>query len=133
MAGERILIIEDNVDVAWFYMVALRHAGYQPLIAYDGPSGLAIACDQRPDLVLLDLMLPGLNGLDVCRALRRAPAIGTTPLLVITACGRAEDRTASFAAGADDFLIKPCGIDLLYRRVRNLLSAPVVRRRQLVA
>ena len=124
MARERILIIEDEARIAQFLERGLIYEGFQVKVAADGSSGLAQARDNPPDLVILDWMLPGLDGLEVCRRLRAA---GNVAILMLTARDDIKDRVSGLEAGADDYLVKPFSIDEMIARVRALLrrAAPV--------
>jgi two-component system response regulator MprA len=115
---ERILIIEDEDRILQFLQRGLTYEGYRVETASDGPSGLAMARSEVPDLVILDWMLPGLDGLEVCRRLRAA---GPTPILMLTAKESVSDRVQGLDAGADDYLVKPFEFDELVARVRALL------------
>ena len=115
---ERILIIEDEDRILQFLQRGLTYEGYRVETASDGPSGLALARSEVPDLVILDWMLPGLDGLEVCRRLRAA---GPTPILMLTARESVSDRVLGLDAGADDYLVKPFEFDELVARVRALL------------
>ncbi len=116
--SDTILVIEDEERIADLLRRGLTFEGYKVLVAADGPGGLSIARDQPPDLVILDWMLPGLDGLEVCRRLRAA---GPTPILMLTAKDAVPDRVAGLDAGADDYLVKPFSFDELLARVRALL------------
>ena len=118
MARERILIIEDEARIANFLERGLIYEGFLVSVAADGQSGLAMARDNPPDLVILDWMLPGLDGLEVCRRLRAA---GDVAILMLTAKEDVRDRVSGLEAGADDYLVKPFAIDELIARVRALL------------
>ena len=124
MARERILIIEDEARIAQFLERGLIYEGFQVSVASDGQTGLAMARDNPPDLVILDWMLPGLDGLEVCRRLRAA---GNVAILMLTARDDIKDRVSGLEAGADDYLVKPFSIDEMIARVRALLrrAAPV--------
>jgi two-component system response regulator MprA len=115
---ERILIIEDEDKILQFLQRGLTYEGYRVETAADGPTGLALARSEVPDLVILDWMLPGLDGLEVCRRLRAA---GPTPILMLTAKESVSDRVQGLDAGADDYLVKPFEFDELVARVRALL------------
>ncbi len=114
----RILLIEDEVELARHVRSALEEAGHVVLQAFDGPGGLRRALEERPDLVVLDLMLPGLDGYDVLRALRR---VSMVPVLVLTARGGELDRVLGLELGADDYVVKPFSLRELVARVRALL------------
>jgi two-component system response regulator MprA len=120
--AERILVIEDDTQIADLLRRGLIYEGYAVEVAADGESGLNAARDRPPDIVLLDLMLPGIDGLTVCRRLRAASDV---PILILTAKEAVPDRVAGLDAGADDYLVKPFSFDELLARIRALL-----RRRQ---
>jgi two-component system response regulator MprA len=115
--AERILVIEDEERIAQFLKRGLIYEGYRVDVAYDGQVGLDSARDQPPDLVILDWMLPGLDGLEVCRRLRAASDV---PILMLTAKDEVPDRVQGLDAGADDYLIKPFDFDELLARIRAL-------------
>ncbi|MEQ8674579.1 MAG: response regulator transcription factor [Aggregatilineales bacterium] len=117
MSGERILVIEDEARIAQFIERGLIYEGYRVNVARDGQTGLAIARDNPPDLVVLDWMLPGLDGLEVCRRLRAASEV---PILMLTAKDDINDRVTGLDAGADDYLVKPFSVDELMARIRAL-------------
>lgn len=114
----KILIIEDDEAILSFLHRGLTYEGYQVNIARDGQSGLIFAKDETPDLVILDWMLPGLDGIEVCRRIRDG---GTTPILMLTAKDTVTDRVKGLDAGADDYMIKPFNLDEFMARVRALL------------
>jgi two-component system response regulator MprA len=116
--GERILVIEDERQIAELLRRGLIYEGYSVEVARDGEVGLEAARDRPPDLVLLDLMLPGIDGLTVCKRLRAASSV---PILVLTAKEAVPDRVAGLDAGADDYMVKPFNFDELSARVRALL------------
>jgi len=126
MSGERILVIEDEARIAQFIERGLIYEGYRVNVARDGQTGLNIARDNPPDLVILDWMLPGLDGLEVCRRLRAASDV---PILMLTAKDDVSDRVTALDTGADDYLVKPFSIDELMARVRALFrrAAPTSR------
>jgi len=117
MAG--ILVVEDDERVAASLRRALEYAGYTVNLAADGPSALVHATRDRPELVILDVMLPGLDGFGVCRALRDSGA--DCLVLMLTARDGTADRVAGLDAGADDYLVKPFAYEELLARVRALL------------
>jgi len=116
--SERILVIEDDPQIADLLRRGLIYEGYAVETAGDGEGGLVAARDRPPDLVLLDLMLPGIDGLTVCQRLRSASDV---PILMLTAKDAVPDRVAGLDAGADDYLVKPFSFDELLARVRALL------------
>ncbi len=115
--SERILVIEDEQRITQFIERGLIYEGYRVEVAYDGRSGLAIARDNPPDLVILDWMLPGLDGLEVCKRLRSASSV---PILMLTAKDEVADRVTGLDAGADDYLVKPFSFDEMLARIRAL-------------
>jgi two-component system response regulator MprA len=115
---ERILIIEDEERILQFLRRGLIYEGYEVEVAKEGQQGLSMARDQPPDLIILDWMLPGMDGLEVCRRLRSA---GDVPILMLTAKDSVPDRVQGLDAGADDYLIKPFEFDELLARIRALL------------
>lgn len=116
---ERILIIEDELPMRMALQDLLQTEGYRVLTAADGPSGLQRAMAEKPDLVLLDVMMPGLDGFALCTELRRLANL--VPVLMLTAKGQVEDRVTGLDAGADDYLVKPFSTDEVLARVRALL------------
>lgn len=114
----RILVIEDEDRIREFINRGLSYEGYRVDMAPDGQTGLDLARENPPDLVLLDIMLPGIDGLEVCRRLR---AVSSVPILMLTAKETIEDRVVGLDAGADDYLVKPFAFDELMARVRALL------------
>jgi DNA-binding response OmpR family regulator len=123
---EQILIIEDEENIARVLQLELEFEGYGTGIAHTGPDGLIKYREQEWDLVLLDLMLPGLNGLDVLRRIRATEA--ETPVILLTAKNDVEDKVAGLDLGANDYVTKPFEIDELLARIRSALrfSKPVV-------
>jgi len=115
----RILIVEDNPDLAYGLRTGLEIEGYEADVAGDGETGLARARDWRPHLVILDLMLPGMDGYRVLRALRDEGL--QMPVLILTARGEETDKVLGFRLGADDYVTKPCGVLELLARVAALL------------
>ncbi len=116
--NERILIIEDEVLIADSVAYALRREGYDASSVQDGAEGLAKARELAPDLILLDLMLPSMDGFDICRAIR---AEGSTPIIMLTARGEEIDRVVGLELGADDYVIKPFSMRELIARVKSVL------------
>ena len=114
----RILVIEDEERIRQFLQRGLSFEGYRVDTAEDGQLGLDLARENPPDLVLLDLMLPGMDGIEVCKRIR---AVSDVPILMLTAKETIEDRVVGLDAGADDYLVKPFAFDELMARVRALL------------
>lgn len=116
--NERILIIEDDEAIVKVLRRGLTFDGYQVDAAFDGEAGLLLARDYHPDLVILDWMLPGMDGLEVCQRIR---ALISVPVLMLTARDAVQDRISGLDAGADDYMVKPFDLDELLARVRALL------------
>jgi two-component system response regulator MprA len=114
----RILVVDDDPRLAASVRRALAYEGHRVEVAADGPAALAAARDRLPDLVVLDLMLPGMDGVEVCRRLRAASDV---PILMLTARDAVRDRVIGLDAGADDYLAKPFAYEELLARVRSLL------------
>src|SRR5215470_18472766 len=120
MAKPRILIIEDERGLTEVLSYNLQREGYEVLVAHDGQEGLRKAQMQLPDLVLLDLMLPTMDGLDVCRELRAGERTRNVPILMLTAKAEETDQVVGFSMGADDYVTKPFSIKVLIQRIRAL-------------
>jgi DNA-binding response OmpR family regulator len=118
MSGNDILVVEDEEAIAEAVRARLASEGYQVRVAHDGPEALRAAGEARPDLVVLDLMLPGMDGLEVCRELQRTDWV---PILMLTARTEEADKVAGFAVGADDYLTKPFSLRELTARVKAIL------------
>ena len=115
--NQRILIIEDEKNLARFVELELQHEGYETKICFDGRSGLQIATEEDWDVILLDLMLPELNGLEVVRRLRQ---VKKTPIIIMTARDSVMDRVTGLDQGADDYVVKPFEIEEILARIRAL-------------
>jgi DNA-binding response OmpR family regulator len=115
---KNILVIEDDMEIARLQRDYLEDAGFEVTVAPDGESGLASARGTRPDLILLDLRLPGRDGLDIARELRRS---STVPIVMVTARGDEADRIVGLELGADDYIVKPFSPKELVARVRAVL------------
>ena len=116
-----VLIVEDEKNIVDILRFNLQRAGYQTLEAYDGEDGLAQAVSAHPDLILLDVMLPGEDGLAFCRRLRADPATALVPVIFLSALGEETDRVVGLELGADDYIVKPFSSRELLARVRTLL------------
>lgn len=119
---QRILIVEDEVDIADLIMFNLQRAGYEVLKAHDGITGTETAIRERPDLIVLDLMLPGRDGYSVFREIRRDARTSRIPVIMLTARAQTEDRIQGLEAGADDYLTKPFSPKELVLRVNAILK-----------
>jgi DNA-binding response OmpR family regulator len=118
MSGRSILVVEDEEAIAEAVRVRLASEGFDVRVAGDGPEALRLAAEERPDLVVLDLMLPGMDGLEVCRELQRESWV---PVLMLTARADEADKVAGLAVGADDYMTKPFSLRELTARVRAIL------------
>src|SRR4030095_14137527 len=118
-----ILVIEDDIDIAESLKYNLEREGLPVVVAGTGEDSLSKALDERnsPVLIILDLMLPGMSGLDLCRRLRREPSTRRTPIIILTAKGSESDRVAGLDLGADDYITKPFSVRELLARVRAVL------------
>jgi two-component system phosphate regulon response regulator PhoB len=120
-----VLVIEDEKDLAELVVFHLEQEGYSCLVAHDGATGLAEARRSKPDLILLDLMLPGMMGTEVCRTLKGAEHTAGIPVIMLTAKGEEIDRVVGFEMGADDYVVKPFSTRELMLRVRAVLRRKV--------
>ena len=116
----KILIVEDDSKIARFVELELRHEGYETETATDGRTGLAKALEPQTDLVLLDIMLPELSGMEVCRRIRQESNV---PVIMLTAKGDVTDKVAGLDMGANDYMTKPFAIEELLARIRVALKA----------
>ena len=124
MSAARILVVEDDRDLAGALELELEHAGYGVRVVDDGPAALQAQREWQPELVLLDLGLPSLDGLEVCSRLRAATR---APILILTARDAITDRIRGLDAGADDYVVKPFSLDELMARVRSALRRTRMR------
>jgi DNA-binding response OmpR family regulator len=119
---DRVLIIEDDQDICLSLRYALeREKDFSVSVAHDGESGLQEAARHAPDLVLLDLNLPGMDGMDVCEQLRRSAGTATVPIIMLTARVEEADKLSGLALGADDYITKPFSVKEVVARVRAVL------------
>ncbi len=118
----KILIVEDEAKIARFLELELKHEGYEVQTAGDGFGGLQAAQSFQPDLLVLDLMLPGISGIEVCRRLRAAEVTASLPILMLTAKDDVSDKVMGLDMGADDYMTKPFAIEELLARIRMLLK-----------
>jgi two-component system phosphate regulon response regulator PhoB len=120
MSKAKVLIIEDDRSLAEVVAYNLKQAGYDVLLAHDGQDGLNQAQIKTPDIVILDLMLPVIDGLDVCRRLRADPATRDILILMLTAKAEESDELIGFSMGADDYVSKPFSVKVLLERIKAL-------------
>ena len=118
----RVLVIDDDADIRELVAFKLEQAGLQVQTAADGQAGLELALAGPPDLVMLDLMMPKLSGLQVCRLLRDDPATAAVPVVLLTAKSGQADVRRAFSAGVDDYIVKPFSPRELVLRVQALLA-----------
>jgi len=116
-----ILLVDDERDLVWTMQHSLLDEGYQVLTAHEGAEALALAQLRHPDLIILDIVMPRINGLQVCRELRRDPTLGAIPILFVTALSSLGDRISGLDEGGDDYLVKPFDLGELKARMRALL------------
>jgi DNA-binding response OmpR family regulator len=114
----KILVVDDEPPIVNMVAYNLRQAGYRVITAGDGEEALALARREQPDLIILDLMLPRLDGLELCRILRRE---GDVPIIMLTARDTEVDRVVGLELGADDYVVKPFSVRELLARVKNVL------------
>src|SRR6516162_2716142 len=117
----RILVVEDEKDLQEVLAYNLRQAGHSVIVVGSGRDGLAAVPEHRPDLVLLDLMLPDVSGIEICRKLKSEPGTKEVPIVMVTAKGDEVDRVVGFELGADDYVVKPYSLRELLLRVDAVL------------
>ncbi len=118
-----ILIVDDDAFVRRPLEFILEAEGFRPILACDGEEGLRKVAEDRPDLVFLDVMMPGRDGFDVCRTLKNDPAYADIPIILLTARGQDHDKERGLALGAEEFMTKPYSPSELVHRVREILEA----------
>jgi two-component system phosphate regulon response regulator PhoB len=121
MAKSKILIVEDDRSLSGILEYNLTNAGFEVFAAYDGQDALNQARLKMPNAVLLDVMLPVFDGMEVCRRLRAAPETRELPILMLTARGEETDQLVGFSVGADDYMVKPFSVKILLERLKSLL------------
>jgi two-component system cell cycle response regulator len=122
MTPWRVLLVEDTFSNIKMLEAKLLNERFDVEMAFDGTEALDKLGRRSCDIVLLDVMMPGLDGFEVCRRIRREPATRGVPVIMITALDSAEDRERGFGSGADDFFVKPVDDETLYHRMRELIS-----------
>lgn len=121
MPKVRILLVDDEQDLVWAVRHSLCDEGYEVFTAGDGLEALAIAQKRRPDIIILDILMPCLDGLQVCRRLRQDPTLANVPIIFLTVRSAVEDRIKGLEAGSNDYLVKPFDMGELKARLRALL------------
>lgn len=119
---KKILIVDDEKDLVSLVSLHMKMAGYEVLTASNGEKALAVAQEEKPDLIILDLMLPKIDGWEVCRRLRQDPEIKNVPVIMLTARAEIKDKLKGFEAGADDYVTKPFSPRELVSRVKRVLA-----------
>ncbi len=122
MMKPKILLVDDEPDALDVLGFKLKEAGFAPIFAKDGARAIAAARDERPELIVLDLMLPEVDGLEVCKILRRDPGTASIPILMLTARAAEMDRVLGLELGADDYVTKPFSPRELVLRIKKLLA-----------
>ncbi|MGC8857177.1 MAG: response regulator [Anaerolineae bacterium] len=128
--AEKILIVDDDLDTLRLVGLMLQRQGYRIVAAANGEQGLAKALEERPDLILLDVMMPDMDGYEVARRLRKNPVTASTPILMFTAKSQIDDKVTGFEAGADDYLTKPTHPSELQAHVKALLTRASQQQRE---
>jgi DNA-binding response OmpR family regulator len=118
----KILVVDDEPDALEILGFKLKEAGFAPIVAKDGARAIVVARDERPALIVLDLMLPGVDGLEVCKILRHDPATAMIPIIMLTARAAEMDRVLGLELGADDYVTKPFSPRELVLRIKKLLA-----------
>lgn len=127
MSDKRILVVDDEEHIVELIKFNLEKNGYKVITADNGRDALAIAKEQQPDLVLLDLMLPGMDGLEVCKEIRKEASISNMPIIMITAKGEELDKILGLELGADDYITKPFSVRELVARSKAILRRTTVK------
>lgn len=120
----KILYVEDNDDNVFMLKPRLERKGYTVIIAADGEAGIALAQREKPDLILMDLELPGIDGWEATRQLKNLPETSSIPVIAVSAHAMSGDRERALAAGCDEFEAKPVAMPELLKKIRTLLSSP---------
>lgn len=124
---EKVLIVEDGTKLARFVELELKHEGYEVFVANDGRSGIESYFEHEPDIILLDLMLPQLNGIEVCRRIRKESNV---PIIMLTAKGEVMDKVLGLDNGADDYITKPFAIEEVLARIRVALRHTTINNKE---
>ena len=119
---KKILLIEDHVATAEAMLAYLKLRGFEVVVAYDGPSGLEKAAAEMPDLILLDVMMQGMSGIEVCERLANDPKTSKIPIVIVSVKAAAEDVRTGKEAGAEDYVIKPFDPKKLLKVIKNILK-----------
>ncbi len=122
MSSKKILLVEDEQEIVEMIQMALEARGYEVMAAYDGSEGLRMATEKKPDLILLDIIMPGLNGYQVCRELKNHPSTRETPIIYLTAKGQETDKFWGFETGAAEYIVKPFEMGDLIEKMEEALQ-----------
>lgn len=121
---KKVLIVDDQGTIITTLKFQVNHAGYDMITATNGEEALTVTARQKPDLVMLDVMMPALNGFEVCRRLKNDPATASIPVFIVTSLHSDADSDAARNSGANEFLVKPLKTDDLVKRLRKYLGSP---------
>ena len=127
-----ILIIEDDKDIVEMLSFHLKKNNYTILYSYNGEDGLTKARENNPDLILLDLMLPGIHGLDVCRIIKSDQKTKNIPIIMLTAMGQEDDIVKGLETGGDDYITKPFSLDIISARIKAVLRRSNIKKDELI-
>lgn len=119
---KRILVVEDDVEIAGLLHELIAHRDYEVYEAHDGQEGLEKTKDLGPDLIILDLIMPKMDGITLCREIRKDPGISRIPIIVLTAKEMGNDQREALSAGANDFMIKPLDSELFLFKIKRLIG-----------
>ena len=128
MSKGKVLVVDDEIYIVHILDFSLGMEGYEVITALDGEQALERMKSERPDLVVLDIMMPKLDGYEVCKAIKSNPATKQTPVILLSAKGRNVDQKLGFDVGADDYITKPFSPRKLVERINQLLGQPVSER-----
>jgi len=118
---EKILVVEDEKDIAKMLEYNLKKEGYRPVLVQNGSYAVSAAAKESPALIILDLMLPGLDGLEICRSIRKDAKMASIPIIMLTAKGEESDKVVGLEMGADDYVTKPFSVKELLSRIKAVL------------
>jgi two-component system alkaline phosphatase synthesis response regulator PhoP len=127
MSNAKILVVDDELNIQELIKFNLKSKGYDVLVAGDGIKALKLAKEEKPDLILLDLMIPGIDGYDVCNEIRKNNSISFIPIIMITAKGEEFDKVHGLELGADDYITKPFSVKELLARVKAVLRRTTIQ------
>ena len=120
--AKKILVVDDETELVNFLQIRLEHGGYEVITAYDGENGLKKAKAEIPDLIILDIMMPGMDGYEVCRKIKIDPNTKDIPIIMLTARAQGVDELKGFESGTDVYVPKPYEFPLLVKEIKRLLK-----------